>query len=88
MDWNNLISIVFFAVVFFVMMRGCGGMMGCGMGSSRRKAERQADEKEKPMTYTCPMHPEVHQNQPGKCPKCSMELAPAGKPASTSSSCG
>jgi hypothetical protein len=53
-------------------------MTGCGVGSSRRKAERQADEKENPITYTCPMHPEVHQNQPGKCPKCSMELAPAG----------
>ena len=24
--------------------------------------------------YTCPMHPEVKQNQPGKCPKCGMAL--------------
>lgn len=24
--------------------------------------------------YTCPMHPEVQQNQPGKCPKCGMTL--------------
>ena len=24
--------------------------------------------------YTCPMHPEVEQNQPGACPKCGMAL--------------
>lgn len=24
--------------------------------------------------YTCPMHPDVHSNKPGKCPKCGMAL--------------
>ncbi|WP_210521882.1 heavy metal-binding domain-containing protein [Hymenobacter terricola] len=24
--------------------------------------------------YTCEMHPEVHSDQPGKCPKCGMTL--------------
>jgi hypothetical protein len=28
-------------------------------------------------TYTCPMHPEVKQQNPGKCPKCGMDLKPA-----------
>lgn len=27
--------------------------------------------------YTCSMHPEVRQNEPGDCPKCGMELIPA-----------
>ncbi len=26
------------------------------------------------MDYTCPMHPEVHSNKPGLCPKCHMRL--------------
>lgn len=26
--------------------------------------------------YTCPMHPEVIKNAPGKCPKCGMQLIP------------
>lgn len=29
--------------------------------------------------YTCPMHPEVRQSGPGKCPKCGMNLEPAKK---------
>ena len=26
--------------------------------------------------YTCPMHPEIRQQQPGNCPKCGMTLEP------------
>ncbi|MDO9201991.1 MAG: heavy metal-binding domain-containing protein, partial [Hydrogenophaga sp.] len=26
--------------------------------------------------YTCPMHPEIRQDQPGNCPKCGMSLEP------------
>jgi len=29
--------------------------------------------------YTCPMHAEVRQNQPGDCPKCGMHLVPEGE---------
>jgi len=29
------------------------------------------------VTYTCPMHPEVHSDHPGHCPKCGMELMPS-----------
>lgn len=25
-------------------------------------------------SYTCPMHPEVTSDKPGKCPKCGMDL--------------
>lgn len=28
--------------------------------------------------YLCPMHPEVRQTNPGKCPKCGMDLLPEG----------
>ena len=33
--------------------------------------------------YTCPMHPEVVQDQPGTCPKCGMSLAPVGAESGT-----
>src|SRR3989344_7828455 len=29
------------------------------------------------MIYTCPMHPEIRQDHPGRCPKCGMDLEPA-----------
>jgi hypothetical protein len=31
-----------------------------------------------PMTYTCPMHPEIRRTAPGKCPKCGADLVPVG----------
>jgi len=31
--------------------------------------------------YTCPMHPEVQQAEPGACPKCGMALELMGVPA-------
>jgi Cu+-exporting ATPase len=30
--------------------------------------------------YTCPMHPEIRQPNPGNCPKCGMALESAGTP--------
>ncbi len=29
-------------------------------------------------TYTCPMHPDVEQHKPGRCPKCGMDLVTKG----------
>jgi hypothetical protein len=28
--------------------------------------------------YRCPMHSDVRQASPGKCPKCNMDLLPEG----------
>ena len=32
------------------------------------------DPTQHPVFYTCPMHPDVTSNKPGKCPKCGMDL--------------
>ncbi|HLL52614.1 MAG TPA: heavy metal-binding domain-containing protein [Myxococcaceae bacterium] len=29
-----------------------------------------------PIVYSCPMHPEVTQAEPGRCPRCKMKLTP------------
>lgn len=34
----------------------------------------QAEHAQRSTTYTCSMHPEVRQDQPGQCPKCGMRL--------------
>lgn len=37
------------------------------------KFESVSDSTDKKI-YTCPMHPEVISEKPGKCPKCGMDL--------------
>lgn len=36
----------------------------------------------KKQTYTCPMHPQIVQNNPGTCPICGMDLVPFDKNSS------
>ncbi len=45
-----------------------------------RKASLQSLQK-----YTCPMHPQVVQDGPGKCPLCGMTLVPLKKSVSPGS---
>jgi Cu+-exporting ATPase len=32
------------------------------------------------VTWICPMHPEIEQPAPGRCPNCGMKLEPKPKP--------
>ncbi len=45
------------------------GCLVCGMDLVKIP-EKKATE------YTCPMHPEIVQNEPGNCPICGMDLVP------------
>jgi uncharacterized paraquat-inducible protein A len=40
----------------------------------RRPAKQRKSAQSQEITYTCPMHREVHLKSPGECPKCGMEL--------------
>jgi FtsP/CotA-like multicopper oxidase with cupredoxin domain len=40
-----------------------------------------------PVTYACPMHPEVTSDQPGRCPECGMKLLATQAPAATAYAC-
>jgi FtsP/CotA-like multicopper oxidase with cupredoxin domain len=40
-----------------------------------------------PVSYACPMHPDVTSDEPGRCPKCGMKLLAAAAPAVVSYAC-
>ncbi len=42
-------------------------MKGMKMPTEKTKSEEK-------VSYTCPMHPEIHADKPGNCPKCGMKL--------------
>ena len=44
--------------------------------SNNNAKQDTAHETTAGAVYTCPMHPEIRQDQPGVCPKCGMALEP------------
>lgn len=41
---------------------------------SEKMNQAKKETKDAAVIYTCPMHPEVTSDKPGKCPKCGMDL--------------
>jgi heavy metal-binding protein len=54
------------------------GKQGAAVPVHTQAAPVAAHDADSPKAtvYTCPMHPEVTSSQPGKCPKCGMNLVP------------
>ncbi|MDR3706062.1 MAG: heavy metal-binding domain-containing protein [Paludibacteraceae bacterium] len=59
--------VLFLALAAFLV----AGTTACSGG---KKAEAKTSETKTAVIYTCPMHPEVQSDKPGKCPKCGMDL--------------
>lgn len=53
-----------------------GKMDKCAMmnKSTKKTTKMKSKTHTMAMVYTCPMHPEVISDKPGKCPKCGMDL--------------
>lgn len=59
---------LFYALICtgFLALSSCGG--------SGHEGHNQETEEVAKVQYTCTMHPEVVQDEPGDCPKCNMKL--------------
>lgn len=61
---------VLFFLAFFVVV-GIMGLILCTGNNGKETKEKASIEY-----YTCPMHPQVHEDKPGECPICHMKLVP------------
>jgi uncharacterized membrane protein YraQ (UPF0718 family) len=73
--WNytTFLNIVFLIVAAVLLARflRTGGPAMLRMMNATPPSAQDAGE------YVCPMHPEVRQDGPGRCPECGMDLVPA-----------
>jgi hypothetical protein len=60
----------FYSLILVFGLTLSGSSLGNVFGQTPKKTETKASI----VKYTCPMHPEVVMNKPGKCPKCGMTL--------------
>ena len=56
---------IFFIITSFMVFNGCSNTPG-----NNRKEYLKTEQ----VAYTCPMHPEIVSDEPGKCPICGMDL--------------
>ncbi|MEI7542760.1 MAG: heavy metal-binding domain-containing protein [bacterium] len=61
-----MIIVVMSVLVVIIIATGCSNV--------KPVAKVQTSGAAQLVQYTCPMHPEVISDKPGKCPKCGMEL--------------
>lgn len=75
--FRKLFATTILSAVTILLVTACsqhdGSCCGSCGGSASVKSE-PPPPRDTAVEYTCPMHPEVKQASPGKCPKCGMEL--------------
>ncbi len=78
MNRKQLLSIIGIAVLCLLVGIGLGR---CGSSSNSPAADSGQDSHDHsaeaaPTIWTCSMHPQIQQPEPGKCPICGMDLIP------------
>ena len=61
-------KLLLLAIVCFTMY------VGFSQDKKSKTSKAKTDTSAVQKTYTCPMHPAVLSNKPGKCPECGMSL--------------
>ncbi len=83
---KNRITILALMIISFTGFTGCMGVSHLVHSSNNNNGVMATNENiqsnqmdqntfiANQVLYTCPMHPEIHSENPGNCPKCGMEL--------------
>ena len=56
--------------------KGAGGEAGAGGAAGDHAGHDHETAEAQETTYTCSMHPQIRQDEPGQCPICAMDLVP------------
>lgn len=67
--------------VLYIVLVLIGVLVGVGIAkfyqnSSPQASSQNLGQEEEEIIWTCSMHPEIRQNEPGLCPICGMDLTP------------
>ncbi|MGM0557221.1 MAG: efflux RND transporter periplasmic adaptor subunit [Myxococcota bacterium] len=73
-NWGGLVLMLVFGLAAGALFFGGGG--GDEQADGHQHAEGEGGE-EGSTTWTCSMHPQIQQDEPGQCPICGMDLIPA-----------
>jgi len=63
---NYIVKILVVLIIAVIGFVSCKNKSGKGMHAAHEQAQQ----------YTCPMHPQIVRDSPGKCPICGMDLVP------------
>jgi Cu(I)/Ag(I) efflux system membrane fusion protein len=74
MKTNKIFGYVLYGLIFAAGLLA-GRLLSGDMKSHSEQAEHVHSEAEA-QVWTCSMHPQIHQDKPGKCPLCAMDLIP------------
>lgn len=69
------VGLLFAVGVMLIVLLGIAQRVGWIRGGGYDSAA--TSESSTTETYTCPMHPQIRQSGPGRCPICGMALVPA-----------
>ncbi len=82
MNRKPLITIAATAAAALIVGLGIGRFVlapEAGHDHAANEAEANASASAEPSTWTCSMHPQIQQPEPGDCPICGMDLIPLVK---------
>ncbi len=80
-DIKNIV----FLLIAALLGLGAGYLLFKPKGEEAHVHEALETEAEAETIYTCSMHPQIRQNEPGLCPICEMELVPVAEAGEASS---